>query len=212
MMPDKNIGRLAKSPNLHIEAGSELTLVVDGFHHPLKSIYVGRKGNRYIVITPPGAFSPAKADLLRGKRIKITYPFKGNIFEFASKLIEIAPNPLKLLVFEFPASITKREFRSQKRISCFIPAKIEKNARIRDGVIKSISKSGCCCVFDVSADANKSLQKGDSITMRFFFPGIVDQQIVSGKIKDIRNSQEQMEVGVEFAEIVWCVPPYDASG
>jgi hypothetical protein len=211
-MSENHNNLLANEHSFGIEPGTELALVVEGLPYPLKSIYVGHKSNRHIVITPPAHFSPVDTELLRSNRIKIKYLCRGNILEFTSKLIEITSNPLKLLVLAYPASVEKREFRSQKRISCFISAKIEMNNEIRDGVIKSISKRGCCCVFEASANADKALRRDDPITMSFLFPGIVDRQEVLGKIKDIRCSEGQLEVGVEFAETAWCVPPYEGTG
>jgi c-di-GMP-binding flagellar brake protein YcgR len=197
--------------NLGIEPGTALALAVDGLPHPLRSIYVGQKGNRRIVMTLPIHISQEETELLRSNQVKIKYLFDGKIFEFTSKLIEITSNPVKLLVLEYPASIDKKEFRSQKRINCFISAKIKVHNEIRDGVIKSISKRGCCCVFEASANADKSLRRNDPITMSFFFPGIIDRQEVLGKIKDIRIGERQLEIGVEFAEMAWCVPPYEGT-
>lgn len=197
--------------NLGIEPGTELALAVEGLRHPLRSIYIGQKGNRHIVMTLPRHIAPEETELLRSNQIKIKYLLDGSIFEFTSQLIEITSNPLKLLVLEYPASVAKKEFRSQKRISCFISAKIKLNNAIRDGVIKSISKRGCCCVFEASANADKSLRRNDPIAMSFFFPGIIDRQEVLGKIKDIRIGERHLEIGVEFAEMAWCVPPYEGT-
>ena len=208
-MSGKNIERIDKKNNIDLNPGTELSLTVDGLDVSLKSTFVGKNGNQYIVITPPSNFSGIKNKLLESDRIKIKYSLKGNILEFTSKLKQITNSPLKLLLLEYPASVVKQESRSHKRISCFISAKIEINSETKAGVIKNISKRGCCCVFEAAANSQNTLRCDDHITMSFCFPGIVDRQEVLGKIKDIRNKEKQLEVSIEFADIAWWVPPYD---
>jgi c-di-GMP-binding flagellar brake protein YcgR len=198
-----------KKNNLDLETGTELSLAVDGLDVALKSTFVGKKESQYIVITPPSNFSSIEKKLLQSDRIKIKFSFKGNILKFTSKLMEITNSPLKLLLLEYPASVVKQESRSHKRISCFISAKIDINNETKAGVIKNISKRGCCCVFEAAAKTDNTLRCDDLITMSFNFPGIVDRQEVLGKIKDVRKKEKQLEVRIEFADMAWWVPPYD---
>ncbi|MFZ0613927.1 MAG: flagellar brake protein [Desulfobacterales bacterium] len=208
-MSGKNIAEIDKTEYLDLMPGTELSLVAEGLNGALKSTYVGKKENRYIVIAPPSHHSGIEKKLLQSGRIRVKYSFKGNVLEFSSKLIEVTHEPLKLLLLEYPAAVVKLESRSHKRITCFISAKIDINNETKAGVIKNISKSGCCCIFESAANRDNALQSEDNITMSFSFPGIIDRQEVLGKIKAIRNKGQQLEVRIEFADIAWWVPPYD---
>jgi c-di-GMP-binding flagellar brake protein YcgR len=208
-MSVNNLEGIDKKHNLALETGTELSLAVDGIDIELKSTYVGKEGSKYIVITPPSNFSGIEKKLVQSNRIQIKFSVQGNIFKFTSKLMEITNSPLKLLSLKYPASVVKQESRSHKRISCFISAKIDINNETKAGVIKNISKRGCCCVFEAAAKTDNTLRCDEHITMSFNFPGIVDRQEVLGKIKAVRNKEKQLEVRIEFADIAWWVPPYD---
>lgn len=208
-MPVNNLKGIAKKKNLDLVTGTELSLAVDGLDVALKSTFVGKKEGQYIVITPPSNFSDIEKKLLQSDRIKIKFSLKGTILKFTSKLMEITNSPLKLLLLEYPASVVKQESRSHKRISCFISAKIDINNEMKAGVIKNISKRGCCCVFEAAAKTDNIFRCDDHITMSFNFPGIVDRQEVLGTIKDVRTEEKQLEVRIEFADLAWWVPPYD---
>lgn len=208
-MADKNIERIDKSNNIYIETGTELNLAINGLSLPMKCTFVGKKSDHSLVITPPSNFAAFENHLLQSQHIKIKFLFKGTVLQFTTKLIEITSKPLTLLILEYPTSIEKKESRSQKRISCYISAKIEINNETKVGVIKDISKQGCRCVFDVVNKKENIFQIDDQITLSFYFPGFADEQEILGKIKDIRIKEKQLEFGIEFASIAWWVPPYD---
>ena len=174
-----------------------------------KCTYVGQKKDQYIVVTPPPNFPELENKLLQTDRIMVRYLFEADIFEFSSKLIEIKYEPVMLLLLKFPVSIEKKELRSQKRISCFISTKTEVNNEMQDGIIKDISKYGCRCVFETSGKLEKELRIDDDIALAFSFPGICEQQEITGKIKTIRKKENRIDVGIEFASTAWWVPPYD---
>ena len=179
-MAGKDIELNSKRNNIYVETGTEMSLATGDLDFSGKCTYVGRRENQYIVVTPPSNFSANENKLLQADRLMVRYLFEGDIFEFKSKLLEIKSNPLMLLLLQYPVSVEKKELRSQKRISCFISAKMEKALRI-----------------------------DDHIALGFGFPGIFDRQEILGKIKDIRMKENSLDVGIEFASIAWWVPPYE---
>ena len=208
-MASNCIELIDETKQIFIETGTVLSLTVEGFESSVRSTFVGKKSDRYIVITPPSGFDTLEKKLLQADRIKIKYLFEGDIFEFKSKLEEITHNPLMLLLLQYPASVEKQELRSQKRISCFISAKVEINNEMKDGVIKDISKRGCRCEFETSKNMEKTVRIDDRIALNFCFPGIVDRQEIWGRIKDIQTQDRKVDMGIEFESIAWWVPPYD---
>ena len=195
--------------NIFIETGSVLSLTFERIEASMKSTFVGKKSDQYIVITPPPGFETIEKQLLQTDRIKIKYLFEGNIFEFNTSLTEIRHSPLTLLLLQCPASVEKRELRSEQRINCLIPAKVEIRNELRDGVIEDISKKGCRCVFETSKNMEKTVQLDDHIALNFCFPGIVDRQEILGRIKEIQTKDRKLEIGIEFESVAWWVPPYD---
>ncbi len=208
-MLDKNVEFLDPRNNIYVKTGVEMSLEAEDSCFCGKCTYVGQKKDQYIVVTPPPNFPELENMLLQADRIMVRYLFEANIFEFSSKLIEIKYEPLMLLLLKFPVLIDKKELRSQKRVSCFIPAKTEVNNEIQDGIIKNISKSGCLCVFETSGALEKKLRIDDDIALAFSFPGICEQQEITGKIKAIRRKENSIDVGIEFTSTAWWIPPYD---
>jgi len=208
-MSGENIELIDKRNNIYVETGAEMSLAAGDLCFSGKCTFVGQSRDQYIVVTPPPNFPTHENNLLEADRIMVRYLFEGDIFEFTSKLIEIKYKPLMLLLLQYPVSVEKKELRSQKRISCFISAKMEVNNEIQDGIIKDISKLGCRCVFETSIKLEKALRIDDHIALGFCFPGIFDRQEILGKIKDIRRKESRLDLGIEFASIAWWVPPYD---
>jgi len=208
-MSGKNIELIDKRNNIYVETGAEMSLAAGDLCFSGKCTFVGQSRDQYIVVTPPPNFPVHENDLLEADQIMVRYLFEGDIFEFTSKLIEIKYKPLILLLLQYPVSVEKKELRSQKRISCFISAKMEVNNETQDGIIKDISKFGCRCVFETSIKLEKALRIDDHIALGFGFPGIFDRQEILGKIKDIRRKESRLDLGIEFTSIAWWVPPYD---
>ena len=207
-MPVNSLEGIENKIDFDLKPGTDLSLAIDGLDGVLESTYVGSKGRQFIVITPPSNIGRNEKKLLRGHRITIKYSFKGHMLQFTSKLAEITDRPLKLFLLEYPASVVKQELRSHKRISCFISAKIDINDETKTGVIKNISKRGCCCVFEAAENTDNILRNGDHVSISLNFPGIVDRQEVLGKIKQVRQKNKQREVRIEFADIASWIPPY----
>ena len=207
-MTSDSLELIDKENDLYIEIGTELILSIDGIGQSVKSRYVGQKGSQYIVITSPENLSAIENILLDGKYIKINYLFEREMLGFTTKLKEIVSSPLKLLLLDYPASIVRDDSRSHKRISCFISAQVEINNKIKGGVIKNISKSGCLIIFKLSRSSGSQLQKGDPISLNFYFPGIDGKQEILGKIRELQTHKKQLKVGIEFTDTAWWVPPY----
>jgi hypothetical protein len=208
-MTGKNIELIDKNNKIFVETGAEMTLAAAELDFSGKCIFVGHSSDQYIVVTPPPNFPAFENKLLQTDRITVRYLFEGDIFEFATKLLEVKCNPLMLLLLQYPVSVKKKELRSHKRINCFISAKMEINNETQDGIIKDISKFGCRCVFETSIKLEKAIRIDDNIVLGFGFPGIFDRQEILGKIKDIRIKESSLDVGIEFASVAWWVPPYD---
>jgi c-di-GMP-binding flagellar brake protein YcgR len=208
-MAGESIKLIDKRKNLTVETGAEICLAAEDLKYFGKCIFVGQKIDQFIVVTPPSNFSSVEKNLLQANSLMVRYQFEGDIFEFTSQVLEIKYEPLTLLLLQYPVTIEKKELRSQKRISCFISAKMEVNNELQDGIIKDISKLGCRCVFETSKKLESALRIDDHISLSFGFPGICDEQEILGKIKDIRMEESRLDVGIEFASTAWWVPPYD---
>ena len=211
-MDTDNIALLDKENDIYIEIGTKLNMVIEGSKLSAESIFVGNKTGEYIVITPPSQIGSVRDELFKGNKVDIKYLYQGQILEFQTRLIEVIHEPIQLILLEYPKNVRERELRSQKRINCFVSAKIEveteKNNGVITGVIKDISKSGCRFLIQSSKSAENMFRINELIALKCHFPGIVGEQEAFGRVLDIQKKDDEISIGIQFSDIQWWVPPY----
>ncbi|MDY6972061.1 MAG: flagellar brake protein [Thermodesulfobacteriota bacterium] len=197
---------------ISIESGTSLELTVEGTESSWRSILVGIRPNEYIVITPPPDFDSVKDKFFRGDKIVVNYLFRNKFCEFTTKFIEIASNPIELILLGYPESIRTCERRSHKRINCFVSAEVEikdeRGGGPTKGFIRDMSKTGCCFVFKASKTERLPFGLNEKVSLRCIFPGIPGGQEALGEVKSIQTEGEEMAVGIRFGTLMWWVPPY----
>jgi c-di-GMP-binding flagellar brake protein YcgR len=204
---------LDEQKSTFIETGTTLLIDIEGFECSFKSLFVGMKFNEYIVVTPPSPEASDKAKIPEGAFLNVRYLCGGKSFSFQTRLIKMASNPVDLLLLSFPESIKSGEKRSQKRINCFLSAKVEfktgEKGEVIHGVIKDISKTGCRFQFTVPESKKDLFKVDEEAILRCHFPGISGEQSALGKFIDVLNLNGEISVGIQFSTMLWWVPPYE---
>jgi len=203
----ENIDYFDTGKRISIELGTQLQIEIEGVAFRFKSVLIGMEPDEYLIIKTPmvpsdAPFSNIKHKLSRGSQIVVRYLYKGTVFGFQSKLIEAIFTPLRLLFIEYPNIIEHYNLRSQDRVDCFLPAKIKIKEEEKHGLILDISKKGCRYRIKALKDEGlPSIQLDEQITLRCQFPGIEDEQVFSGKVRNINRDKEETTLGIEFHEI-----------
>jgi c-di-GMP-binding flagellar brake protein YcgR len=204
MSTRKNIDHLNTGKRISLELGTQLEIEIGGVLPRFKSSLVGIEPDEYLIIKCPEAAPPdsVKDKLFRGNQIVIRYLFKGTVFGFQSQLVQTISTPKRLLFVEYPRKIEEYDLRSDKRIDCFLPAKIEIKDEVKNGAILDISEGGCHYQINMSkGEEVPSVQIGELISLRCQFPGAEAEQLVSGKIRNFSRHQQKIAIGVGFHEI-----------
>lgn len=204
MSARQNTDHLNTGKRIALELGTQLEIEIGGVATRFKSSLVGIEPDEYLIIKGPEAApsDSVKDKLFRGNQIVIRYLFKGTVFGFRSQLIQTISTPKRLLFVEYPRTIEEYDLRSDKRIDCFIPAKIEINDEVKNGAILDISEGGCRYQINISkGEGLPSVQIGELISLSCQFPGTKAEQSVSGKIRNFSRHQQRMTIGVGFHEI-----------
>ncbi|MBA7540309.1 hypothetical protein ES705_32605 [subsurface metagenome] len=198
---------------LLIELGTSLQVEIAGVEARFKSILIGMDPHEYVIIKAPGVgcTSLIKEALLPGTRVTVRYIHDGTVFGFQSQLMDnlFTPvmmdnifTPVKLLFIDYPETVENYNLRSLERMDCFLPVKIELEDKEKQGTILDITEKGCRCLFNVLNDEKMmSLQLHDHITLKCQFPGIEDEQLISGEVRNIHSDRHEMVFGIEFHEI-----------
>ncbi len=94
------------------------------------------------------------------------------------------------------------DIRSNKRISCTLPAKMIINNNEFKGTMQDISRKGCRYMTKVTRDIKLlSLKKEDQISMQCQFPGVQNEQDVLGNIKNMEMDKQELAIGIQFQEM-----------
>ncbi|MEE8430965.1 MAG: flagellar brake protein [Candidatus Desulfatibia sp.] len=206
-MTDGVVNNFGTDMRMSIEIGDQLQIEVKGIPSRYQTTFIGMELNEYFIIKEPVfphelRVSGIKHKLFPGNEITVRYIYKGSVFGFQTKLIEAIFTPKRLLLIEYPKAIEKHNLRSTQRIDCYLPAITKIKNKETPGIILDINKKGCR--YMIKAAENRKLpvvQKDDQIALRCHFPGNQDEQMVSGKVKNIKRDSQEMILGIEFLEM-----------
>lgn len=187
---------------INLEIGIPIQLKMEGVAFPLQSVLVGMEIDEYLIIKIPAQYTNVKHKLIPGVDIIVRYLYRGTVYGFQTKLIEIISKPVKLLFLEYPKIIEHYDLRSQKRAESIFPATITIRDKTNHGAIIDVSKNGCRCqILNTRREPLPPVQIDDEIFLRCKFPGVEGDREVLGKIKNIRRSRKELIVGVEFSRL-----------
>lgn len=185
-----------------LEIGIPIQLKMEGVAFPLQSVLVGMEIDEYLIIKIPAQYTNVKHKLITGVDIIVRYLYRGTVYGFQTKLIEIISKPVKLLFLEYPKIIEHYDLRSQKRAESIFPATIMIKDKTNHGAIIDVSKNGCrCSIQNSRKEPLPPVQIDDEIVLNCKFPGVEGDREVLGKIKNIRRSRKELIIGVEFLRL-----------
>ena len=211
-MDARSYGQVKEEHPSDLEIGARLFFSAEGVDAPLKGIFIGAEKGRFIAVRLfPGTtrFDPEE---LGQAGITVHYLFEKSVYEFDTRLIRVVPDPVELILLEYPASVRIRELRSHKRINCLVSANIQVKDRGLDaplnGVIHDISRKGCRCIFGRAKDAGSIFRLNDEVVLTCRFPGTSGEHEAFGRVKNIQTEEDRVSVGIEFLDVPWWAPPY----
>ena len=206
-MVDEEIDYSGAEKHVNIEVGGQLQVEIKGIPSRYQTTFIGMELNEYLIIKEPAfphkiRISGFKHKLFPGNEITVRYIYKGSVFGFQTKLIEALYTPKRLLLIEYPQAIEKHDLRSTKRIDCYLPAITKIKDIETQGIISDINENGCRCLIKAAENMKLPIvQNDDQISLRCYFPGNPDEQVVSGLVKNIKRKSQKMTLGIQFDEM-----------
>ena len=195
--------------------GTLLRIEHTGSGHTVSTLAVGGRSPEFLAVLPPAVQDgQGVPDIRPDDTLHISYMLQGSMIRFSTTVKEKVTSPIDILLLAFPADAARFELRSHKRINCFLASTIEIHNSTSNltckGTIHDISKSGCRCNF-TDVDHHRDLfTVHEQITLHCKFPGIADEQEITGIVRDIRVDEKMVSIGIEFTGVAWWVPPYDS--
>jgi hypothetical protein len=189
------------SSRICLDIGTKLRVEIQGVHMTLESNLVGMEEGQYLIIRTPSPLSAIKNKLFIGNDMIVKYLYKGSVFAFQTRLMEILTKPVKLLFLEYPKLVESHEIRAHKRINCFIPSNVNFGKEEKQAVIGDISNGGGSCIFKIIKNEKvPSIRLNSHISLTCQFPGMEDPVLLHGEIKNIKKNLEEVKIGFVFTE------------
>ncbi|MDR4505721.1 MAG: flagellar brake protein [Candidatus Scalindua sp.] len=182
--------------------GTLMGIQVNGVEAQLTTELVGMEEGEYVILKMPPLYELGlTANILyRGNGISVKYRHKGTIFGFSSRILGFITNPAHLIFIDYPTRFENFGLRSNKRISCHLPAQVKISGNLIEGSITDISKKGCHFIADLSKIAHciTSIETVGEFTILFKLPGMKNELTIPSIQKNISTNTEDIGLGIEF--------------
>ncbi len=191
---------LDKSEGIYIEIGNKVYLEIDGVNFSVTCVFIGMLQSEFMLITFPKRYKSVKNKLYSGNKMVVKYLYEGSVYAFQTSVIETITNPIKAIAIEYPKVVQQRELRNFKRNDVVIPGRIEaKNVEFK-AVIFDISKKGCRFKYNDNQNNMNALREDDLLRVYMQFPGVADELGAMACVRNVKRTQGQLSIGVEFQD------------
>lgn len=189
--------------SLAIEMGAKIKIEIEGVDAPLSSTMVGMIPNQYLLVTAPNPADIVKQAEGEDNKLVVKYLHLGRLCMFRTKIQEHLESPRNLLFLEYPPVIHFHELRQAKRTSIFVPATLLYGGdREFSGVLIDLSSMGC--LYHLKLRGNMQLPFLDidtPVSLRCLLPGISEDQLLKGRVRNLKKSAAEIRVGIQFIEL-----------
>ncbi len=178
--------------------GTRLQLKPAGTGETLSGILVGMVHEKTLIVNLKGY-----TDLtgLKGKTAQISYLHEGSLIEFSTAVLQVLEQPVQLIFLGFPKKINKKTLRSLDRTPCYLPALLITSKEAFKCIINNISDSGCNVVLKTQNTKPPLLNLKEIIQLNFKLPGNPKEIDISGKIRNVKKADREINAGVQFSYI-----------
>ena len=193
--------QLSTSDNrLSLDVGARVQIEFSGLETHLVSSIVGMVTRQFIIVATPHPHAAVRESLKKDKNIVIKYLNMGRLCMFKTELIEEIESPHSLLFLKYPPIIHFHELRRAKRTNIYVPCGLQYGAKdILKGVLIDLSFVGCLFLTKSKGKSiSPSLDIDSALKLSFKLPGAEQNQILTGKVKNIQKTTTEIRFGIEF--------------
>jgi hypothetical protein len=191
-----------------ISVGAELTVEIADLKLRLKSELIGIEDDEYLIVKlshhdPRRGFED-KA--IEKSPVIIRYVYKGSVYGFEAKVLNIISKPARLAFISYPERIEEYNVRTGTRYDCVLPAEAAFGGTSAELVITDIGNDGCRCVIMTSMVKDKeqlydTLNMNSRLDLKVEFPGMKEKLGFSGVVKNINKDEDEIMFGLKFEKM-----------
>ncbi len=189
-----------------MQAGSIVTIDIAtpaGQKGKFRCVFIGYLPKKYVLLQYPdanklGAFSRF---ITQGMGVTVRGLIEGQegaVAAFVSSIKQTLQIPSKMIVLEFPRTLTMQSLRKSIRIETEIQAKVQIDKKLWQSLITDISINGCQLLIDNGEEI--SLAKEKTVTIALEEYGDLKQLKLSGQVCSIKPVVNGVSLGVQFTD------------
>lgn len=183
-----------------LEIGSRVKLEFPHLDSLVECVMVGMLQDHFLIFTDPQPFAELAEKLSVTERVIVKYVHKGRLWMFKAQLLNSVASPSPLFFFEYPAVIHFHELREAKRSAIVIPCTLHlPDKPVFYGCLGDLSLSGALCrIRHKSTSPQPRIDVGDTLILRCLLPGVKEEQMVGGTVRNLQVATEETSIGIEF--------------
>ncbi len=186
-----------------LEIGSRVKLEFPQLDSLVESTMVGMLQDHFLIVTNPQPYADISERLGVTERVIIKYIHKGRLWMFKAQLLNSVESPSPLFFFEYPGVIHYHELREAKRSSITIPCTFHLPDKPElYGALSDMSLSGALCQIRHKSDTIlPRIDIGKKVMLRCLLPGIKEEQIIGGIVRNTQADTDETRIGIEFEDL-----------
>ena len=185
--------------SLNIGLGNSLQIQMDGKGQVLKitGTLVGMIPDEFLIIRIPyypGILSRLEA----ANSLVVRYVYAGNVYGFSSSTLSFINKPALMVFLSYPIMVEKINLRKTQRIECRFLATMETDSITHKATVVDISHGGCRLYLDNEVTEFTSFNVDQTISLFFYLPGIPEEQVIKGIVRNLKKDGKLCEMGIRF--------------
>lgn len=180
-----------------LSLGTKIRMELGGTQSRVICTVVGILPNHSILVTPPKSWIRFKK--AAGNALDVTYIHMGRLCTFKTTIVAQTENPTPLLFLEYPRNIRFDDMRKTPRARILVPTRLKNDKEYEvEGVFTDISSTGCRFEALCKNGVMTSLEIDGDVQLSSKIPGKPEKHWLRGRIKNIRQSSGELELGIHF--------------
>jgi hypothetical protein len=180
-----------------LEVGTALQVRIEDIDYMFGSELIGAGEDGRVLITVDTAMDLLR-DRIKTGMIVSTYYLADDIYHmFNTRFEGLTGDPQPAMILEAPKEILNIERRSQRRINCTLPARVDIRKTL-SMEITNINIKGCRISADAATADAIRLEPSDRILLRIRAPEAPHGYIVEGQVRNVHQRGDRIEAGVLF--------------
>lgn len=180
-----------------LAVGTALQIRIEDLDYMVGCEFIGAGDDGQLRLALDDAAEAQPGRLKPGMVLSAYYLGDGVYHMFSSRFERFVDDPRPAMVLQVPQEVLNIERRSQRRIKCALPARVD----IRKSLameITDINHKGCRVEVDAASSDAVRLEPSDRIRLRIRAPEAPHGFIVEGQVRNVQAQGEKLQAGVSF--------------